>query len=268
MEHKTIEEILNEEIKLKDSSKAFYKEMKQNFKLEAICILACETGEWATEIATYLAGMPFQNEIGILGGVTVGGSYALYHVYKHAKKHNAKNVSLIDAAAYAASTESGCIIGATLSEYAAGKFIATTNNPLTFNNALVRAGALIPAFAIGLVLMSSFTYVKRKEVARGVAKKGALEKIKPNLEYKLKNNKLEIKGKNSLLIKERKLPKTYQKDFDKETDSLYVFHSKIARVKPEYSHEIQEYCEGLFKETDNDITFVENIYSCSQNHKH
>ena len=267
MYHKTIEEILNEEIKLRDSSRVFYKEMKQNLKLETVCILTCEAGEWGTEILTYLAGVPFQNEIGILGGVMAGGSYALYHVYKHAKKHNAKNVSIIDAAGYAASTESGCVIGATMSEYAAGKFIATTNNPLTLNSAIVRGGALVPAFAIGLFLMSAFTYNKKKEVARGIAEKGALEKIKPSFEHELNKSKLEIKGKSSLFIKERKLPKTYQKDFKKETDSLYVFQSKIARAKPEYGHEIHEYCEDLFKEAGHNLTLVENIYSCSE-HSH
>jgi len=266
MEHKTIEEILNEEIRLRDSSRAFYKEMKQNLKLEAVCILTCEAGEWVTEILTYLAGMPFQNEIGILGGITAGGSYALYHVYKHAKKHNSRNVSFIDAAGYAASTESGCIIGATMSEYAAGKFIATTNNPLTLNSAIVRGGALIPAFAVGLVLMSVFTYNKKKEVARGVAEKGALDKIKPDLEHRLKRNKLEIIGKNSLFIKEKNLQKTYQGNFNKETDSLYVFQSKIVRAKPGYGNGLQEYCEELFKEVGYNLTFVDNIYSCSEHH--
>lgn len=266
MEHRTIEEILNEKITLEDNARAFYKEMKQNFKLETICILTCEAGEWLTEIGAYLSGITFQNEIGILGGITAGGSYALYHVYKHAKKHNAKNVSLIDAAGYAASTESGCVIGATMSEYTAGKFIATNNNPLTLNSAIIRGGALVPAFAIGLVLMSAFTYAKKKELARGVAKKGALEKLKPSLEYELDENKLEIKGKNSLFIKEKKLPKTYQKDFDKETGSLYIFQSKIIRAKPEYGHEIQEYCEEMFKESGYDLTFVDNIYSCSEHH--
>ncbi len=263
---KTIEEILNEKVKLKDNSKIFYKEMKQNLRLEAICILACETGEWATEILAYTAAMPFQNEIGILGGITAGGSYALYHVYKHAKKHNAEKVSLTDAAGYAASTESGCIIGATLSEYAAGKFIATTNNPLTLNNAIVRACALIPAFGIGLILMSLFTYNKKREIARGVAKKEALEKIKPKLEYSLKKNKLGI-GKKSLLIKEKKLPATYQKDFNKETDSLYVLKSKIVRAKPEYSNVVKDYCKELFQEAGFDLTFVEDIYSCTE-HEH
>lgn len=266
---KTIEEILDEEVKLKDNFRMFYKEMKQNLKLETVCILACEAGEWATEIATYLGGIAFQNEIGILGGITAGGSYALYHVYKHAKKHNTKNVALTDAAAYAASTESGCIIGATLSEYSAGKFIATTNNPLTFNNAMIRGVALAPAFAIGLVLMSAFTYNKKKETARYVTKKGALEKIKPGLEHHLNKNKLEIKGRNnSITIKETNLPKTYQKDFNKEIDSLYTLQSKIVRAKPEYSHEIEEYCEELFKKAGYDLIPVENIYSCSGHHSH
>lgn len=264
---KTIEEILNEEIKLKDNSKIFYKEMKQNLKLEAICILTCEAGEWVTEIIMYLGGVAWQNEIGILGGIAAGGSYALYHVYKHAKKHNAKNVSLGDAAAYAASTESGCVIGATLSEYSAGKFITTTNNPLDLNNAIIRGGSLVPAFAIGLVLMSAFTYSKKKEIARWIGKKGALEKIKPDLEHSLEKNKLEIRGKNSnMAIKEKKLPKIYQNDFSKENNSLYILQSKIARAKPEYCHVLEDYCEELFKKAGYELTEVENIYSCSKHH--
>lgn len=271
MKHKTIEDVLNEEVKFKDSSKMFYKEMKQNFKLEALCILTCEAGEWLTEIIAFSAGATYQNEVGILGGIAAGGSYALYHVYKHAKKHNSKNVSFADAAGYAASTESGCVIGATLSEYAAGKFMTATNNPVTLNSAIIRGCTLIPAFAIGLVLMSAFTYAKKTEVARGVGKKGALRSIKPlpSLECKLKKNKLKVKGKNSnFLIKEKKLPKTYQNDFNKETDSLYIIKSRIARSKPECGHVIQEYCKGLFKEAGHDLEFVDNIYSCSEHHDH
>lgn len=270
MKRKTIENILKEEVKFRDTSKMFYREMKQNIRLEAICILSCEAGEWLTEIGAFLAGAAYQNEIGIIGGIAAGGTYALYHVYQHAKKHNSKNVSFADAAAYAASTEGGCVVGATLSEYAAGKFMTTTNNPLTLNSAIVRGIALVPAFAIGLLLMSTFTYAKKKEVARGIAKKGALKKIKPKgLDYKLKKNKLEIKGKNSnFLIKEKKLPKTYQNDFNKKTDSLYIVKSKIARAKPEYGHVIEKYCERLFKKAGSKLELVDNIYACSEHHDH
>lgn len=267
--HKGIEEILDEKVTLKDSSKTFYKEMKHNLKLEAVCILSCEAGEWATEILAFLARTPFQNELGILGGISVGGSYALYHVYKHAKEHNTKNASLIDAAGYAATTESGCIVGATLSEYAAGKFITTTNNPLALDNAIIRASALVPAFAIGLVLMSAFTYAKKKEVGRWIGEKGALKKILPkdNLDYKLSNDTLEVKGKRSgFSIKEKNLPATYCHSFDKEKNSLYLLSSKIARTKPEYSHVLEEYCEELFKEAGYALTPVSNIYSCTEHH--
>ncbi len=267
-EHKTIEEILNEKISLKDSSKAFYKEMKKNLKLESACILACEAGEWLTEIGTFLAGISFYNEIGILGGITAGASYSMYHVYKHAKKHNSGNASLVDAAAYFASTESGCVIGATMSEYAAGKFIAVTNNPLAWNNAAVRALTLVPAFGVGLILMSAFTYVKGKETARGVSKKGILQELKPNLKYELNSNKLGIKGKgSSLLIKEKNLPATYQKEFDKNEYSLYSIKSSIARVKPEYGHVIEEYCEDLFHNVGHELNIMDNIYCCSS-HDH
>jgi len=262
---KNIEEILNEKTTLKDVSKSFCKEMKHNIRFETICILACETGEWGTEILAYLSELPFQNELGLMGGITLGGSYALYHVYKHAKEHGSDNVSLIDAAAYAGTTESGCIIGATGTEYLAGKFIAVTNNPLDLNNTVVRGGALIPAFGIGLSLMSAFTYVKKNEAARGIGKKGILKELKPDMKHSLKENKLEIIGKNSkLTIKEKRLPKTYQKDFKKEENSLYLLKSRIIRVKPEYSHDIEEYCEDLFKNAGHEINFVENIYSCSE----
>ncbi len=268
-EHKTLEEILDEKISLKDSSRAYYREMKKNLKLEAACILACEAGEWLTEIGAFLAGLSFYNEIGILGGITAGASYSMYHVYKHAKKHNSGNASLVDAAAYFVSTESGCVIGATMSEYAAGKFIAATNNPLTWNNAMVRALTLAPAFGIGLVLMSAFTYVKGKETVRGVSKKGILQELKPNMEYEPNSNKLEIKGKgSSLLIKEKKLPATYRKEFDKNKYSVYSMQSNIARVNPEYSHVVEEYCEDLFQKAGYELTIVNNVYSCTEHHEH
>jgi len=268
--HKTIEDVLNDKAEFKDNAKAFWKEIKGNVRLEAACILACEAGEWGTEILAYGIGLPFMNEIGILGGIAVGSSYALYHVYKHAQSHDGGKASLWDAAGYAATTESGCIIGATLAEYAAGKFIATTNNPLDLNNIIVRGTALIPAFAIGLTLMSAFTYIKKKEVGRFVSEKDVLKNIKPqeNLEYLLKKNKLEIKGKKSnIVIKEKKLPKTYHDDFDKNNSSLYVLQSKICRAKPEYGHVIQEYCEELFKQAGHTLTHVTNIYTCSDNHE-
>lgn len=263
-EHKSIEEILGEKVKFKDNSKTLYKEIKHNLKLEAVCILACETGEWATEILAYTAGISFQNEIGILGGITAGGTYALYHVYRHAKKHNTESASLIDAAKYVAATEGGCIIGATGSEYAAGKFLAITNNPLTLSNAIIRGVALFPAFAIGLVFMSIFTYNKKKEVARWVGEKNLLKKIraKGSLGYKLIKDKLEVKGKRSnFFIKEKKLPGTYHKDFDKEKNSLYILQSKIIRSKPGYAWIMQDYCGELFKEAGCSLTFVDNIYS-------
>lgn len=262
--YKTIEEILNEKISLKDNSKAFCKEMKKNLELEAVCILSCEAGEWLTEVGAFLAGLSFQNEVGILGGVTAGASYALYHVYNHAKKHSSERASLIDAASYVASTESGCVIGATMSEYAAGKFIAITNNPLTWNNAAVRALTLVPAFGIGLLLMSAFTYIKGKETFRGVSNKGILPELKPNLEYELRGNKLKIKGKNSsLLIKEKRLPATYQEEFDENKYSLYSMLSKTARVRPEYGHVIEEYCEDLFHNAGYELNIMSNIYSCT-----
>lgn len=269
-QHKTIEEILDEKISFRDNYKAFFREMKRNLKLEAICILSCEAGEWLTEIGAFLAGCSFQNEIGIIGGVSAGASYALYHVYKHAKQHGKEKASLIDAAWYAGSTESGCVIGATLAEYSAGKFIVSSNNPLTLNNAVIRAATLIPAFGIGLVLMSSFTYLKSKECFRGISDKGALEKLKPSLEYSLNKDELEIIGKGStLVIKEKKIPKTYQKSFDKNEHSLYTINSGIVRAKPEYGHEFEEYCEKLFQQSGYKLEFVDNIYSCkSHDHKH
>jgi hypothetical protein len=268
-EHKTIEEILDEKISFKDNYNAFYREMKRNLKLETICILSCETGEWLTEIGAFLAGCSFQNEIGILGGVSAGASYALYHVYKHAKKHGKEKASFIDAAWYAGSTESGCVIGATLAEYSAGKFIVSSNNPLTLGNAAIRAATLVPAFGIGLVLMSTFTYWKRRECSRGISEKKVLENLKPSLEYKIDKDKLEILGKgSSLIINEKNLPKTYQNSFDKTKYSLYAVDSDIVRAKPEYCHEVDEYCEELFQQAGHKLELVDNIYSCASHHNH
>lgn len=192
----------------------------------------------------------------------------MYHAYKHAKSHGG-NASLIDAAWYAGSTESGCVIGATFSEYSAGKFFTASNNPLTLDNAVIRGAALVPAFGVGLVIMSAFTYAKNKECARGVSEKGILEKLKPSLDYKIHKNKLEIIGEgSSLIIKEEKLPKTYQKSFDKNKYSLYNVKSDIVRAKPEYCHEVEEYCGNLFKEAGYELNLMENIYCCTGHETH
>jgi len=261
-EHRSIDDVLSEKVTLGDNVRAFYKEMKTNLRLEAACIAACETGEWGTEALAYLINAPFMNELGLAGGISVGASYAIHHVYRHARARH-KTPSFGDAAGYVATTESGCIIGATLTEYSLGKFATRlSQNPVSTSNIIVRGLGLIPAFGIGLVLMSAFTF-RKQEIARWAGEKDVLIDLKreESLEYSLNGRKLRVRGANSgFTLKERSLPATYRADFDGENSALYVLSSNLAKTTP-YGCCIQDYCEGMFKASGHELVKVEGLHA-------
>mgnify|MGYP007026218199 CR=1 FL=1 len=171
-----IVEILNQKHSTNDKVKGYFKECKSNVRIEGVCIAMCELGELLSESLAYSASLPNTNELGLLGGILLGGSYALRESFKKGKANNA-NASIIDAAAYTASTESGCVIGATSSEYLIGKLLTASNNPLQGTNLAIRAGGLPVAFGVGLAIVSGFTYSKKSETCQLISKKGALLSI-------------------------------------------------------------------------------------------
>jgi len=205
--------------------------------------------EWATEIGAYLSKLPLQNEIGIIGGIAAGFSYAMYHIYKDARKHHAR-ASFSDATLYAASTESGCVISATLAEYISGKIISTAHNPLAQSNIPLRLGSLVPSFGLGLLVMSAFTYAKKKEVCRFISEKDTLHKLQTEgrLEVRYYGKHMKVRGNASgFMLTEKRHPKVYHNEFDAKNFSLYVISSRLARAKPAYAGELEEYVFSMFK---------------------
>ena len=225
----------------KERFTSYVDECKRNAGFEAVCIGVCELGEFTAEVASYTLSLPHMNELGLFGGTALGGAYAIYHTLHHGKKHTA-HASLRDAVMYAGSTESACVISATGTEYLAGKFASIPNNPFDRTNVEMRVGALPIAFGLGLALMSILTYKKQDEAGRCIAAKDILsvrndcltKNIPVAYPIKMTNHTLTVLGKHGeMIIKERKLPKTYHHLYNEADHSLYTIHSPICRYHPE-----------------------------------
>ena len=263
----SILKILEEKHSKKEKLKGYLKECKSNVRIEGVCIAMCELGELFSEYIAYSASLPNTNELGLLGGIMLGGSYALRESFKKGRSHN-PNASIIDAAAYTASTESGCVIGATSSEYLIGKLLTASNNPLQGANLAIRAGGLPVAFAIGLGIVSGFTYAKRSETCQLISKKGSLIPLyhswNKDSNCHLNINSLKITGKNNNLeIKEKSIPKTYRENFNSFTHSLYVAKSPLARYNPESKERLNKSIINSFNKINNEVNVISNIYKCS-----
>ncbi|MBW2985656.1 hypothetical protein KY313_03320 [Candidatus Woesearchaeota archaeon] len=261
-----IVEILNQKHSTNDKVKGYFKECKSNVRIEGVCIAMCELGELLSESLAYSASLPNTNELGLLGGILLGGSYALRESFKKGKANNA-NASIIDAAAYTASTESGCVIGATSSEYLIGKLLTASNNPLQGTNLAIRAGGLPVAFGVGLAIVSGFTYSKKSETCQLISKKGALLSIynswRDEVDCNLSNSILLLKGgQNNLEIKEKDIPKTYRNKFNPFTDSLYISSSPVSRYDPESKSILNDAIINSFNNLNKEVNVISNIYKC------
>lgn len=255
---------------------ALWSECRKNAVPEAVCISVCEGGEFASELAAYGLGLPFMNEIGLAGGLLLGGAYAVSHVYRHAREHHA-HASLTEAAAYAASTESGCVISAAGAEYVAGKTFTSGMNPLTPENLAIRGASLPVAFGIGLLVMSAFTYFKRDEAARFIARKGRLQETGEILNRHLEPHgvrvlsaagKIELKGsRHSAVLEETKLPRTYQKDFSSEEYALLKIASPVARWDAAFRDALTRSGEISLKKSGARPRTVSNPYACTGHEK-
>ena len=250
-----------------DKVRGYLDECRSNVRLEGVCIVMCEMGELFSEVIAYNASMPHMNEFGLLGGILFGGGYALHHTFKHGKAHN-PNASVMDAGIYALSTESGCVIGATSSEYLIGKFLTTSNNPFNATNLAIRTGGLPVAFIVGLGMVSGFTYVKKNESCQLISDKGSLSELYKRWEKvgscELDNNKLLVKGQSSnLKIKEVPIPRTYQQEFNPVKNSLYKVTSPIARYDREAKKKLKNAVFNSFKNLRTTVSEIPNIYDCS-----
>lgn len=263
----SILKVLEEKHSKKEKLKGYLKECKSNVRLEGVCIAMCEFGEFFSESFAYSASLPNMNEIGLIGGIMLGGSYALNESFKKGKSHNT-NASIIDAAAYTASTESGCVIGATSSEYLISKFLTTSNNPFQGTNLAIRAGGLPVAFGVGLAIVSSFTYSKKSETCQLISKRGSLLSLyhlwKNNSDCNLSNGILKLNGKNNKLeIKEKDIPKTYREKFNPFTDSLYIAKSPVSRYNPESREILSDAVIKSFNKINKEVNVISNIYKCN-----
>ena len=263
----SILKVLEEDHSKKEKLKGYLKECKSNVRIEGVCIAMCELGELLSESLAYSASLPNTNEIGLLGGILLGGSYALRESFKKGKANNA-NASIIDAAAYTASTESGCVIGATSSEYLIGKLLTASNNPLQGTNLAIRVGGLPVAFAVGLGIVSGFTYAKKSETCQLISKRGSLLPLyhlwRNDSDCNLSNGILKLNGENNKLeIKEKDIPKTYREKFNPFTDSLYITKSPVSRYNPKSREILSDAIINSFNKMNKEVNIIPNIYKCN-----
>ncbi|MGV8142032.1 MAG: hypothetical protein ACP5NS_00150 [Candidatus Pacearchaeota archaeon] len=249
----------------KDKKDAFFRECRRNLGLETACIAACEIGEFGSELVAYSKGLEDINTPGLFGGITLGLIYSLGHVYRHGKEHSGKT-SLREALSYALSTEAGCVVSATAVEYFLG--LATSRDPLSTTNLMIRGAGLIPAFALGLAVMSASTYFHNNEATRFLAKHKALPEVRDRLlDSRVKevvlnsDRKLRINGsESSLVVSERKVPKSISSGDGDLQKSLYVVRSPVCRYDSEARVIIAENMEQSFRDSGIDISRVHNVF--------
>lgn len=241
---------------------------RKNTGFEAVCIAICEVGEFGAEVASSLLSLPHINELGLLGGTALGGAYAVYHTFRHGRKHNAL-ASLYDAVVYAGSTESACVLSATTTEYLAGKLSATPNNPFDPVNLEMRLAALPAAFVLGLTAMSLLTYRKQDEAGQVITLKGLLPQVKTNLSKHLQwkypitieKKTLTIAGsEEEIIIRERKLPRTHQKIYVDGAHALYTIHSPLCHYHPEFKEGIREILIEGFTQSNLEVQKTEDVF--------
>jgi hypothetical protein len=255
-----------------DKLKAFGKECAKNLPFEWKCIAMCEAGDIAgTYASAATSAYDFSNEIGFLSGVFTGLGYAYAHTVNDAKKHGVEP-SFTEAAMAAGTAEAGCVTAATAVVYYFGsRWGIDFSDPVLVKDVLenwklyaqdfgIRLSSLIPALPIGLLAMSSFTFPKKGEAGRLVAKKGSLYDVADFLRenYAVTDKKamvaklagsainesptVRVYGNNSMIkIREQRLPSLYHGAFSQKDHSLYRVFSSGAK----YSPEAKKSAEGL-----------------------
>lgn len=257
--------LLNRNYSSKLKRGSFFRECRKNRGLEAACIAACEIGEFGSELVAYSQGLDDINTPGLVGGITLGLIYSLGHVYRHGKEHSGKT-SLREALSYALSTEAGCVVSATAVEYFLG--LATSRDPLSTTNLMIRGAGLIPAFALGLAVMSASTYFHNNEATRFLARRKALPEVRDRLldsgvegVFLNSERKLRIKGsESSVVVSERKVPKSVSSGEQDLQNSLYLVRSPVCRYDSEARVIIAKNIEQSFRDSGIDISRVHNVF--------
>lgn len=268
-----IVEILNREYSSNDRKSSFISKLRGNTKAEYLCILACEVGQKATETAAFLGGVAIWNKIGLVGGIISGLGYAIYHTRKH--EINGQKPGIRDTIAFVASAETGCVIAATTTEYLVVN-LSPVNIPYAPESLMLTAAGLPIAFAIGLPIMTGFTYFNSQEAGKFIAQDKPLDELKADilgqsnsklLDFSEKRNKTRIQGEQNYVdIVKKKIPKEYRNDFNPDEYDLFIVRSPIARVDRQSADKLLSLISDSYSTPSNPIKNIPSMYD--KNHIH
>ena len=148
-----------------------------------------------------------------------------------------------------------------------------SNDPFSGANVALRLGTLPSAFAIGLGVFAGLTYFRKQEVTRFLSEKQSLPTVHASLhhsllhrgtQHKLSDHSLRISGESSsLILRERRVPKTYRRHVSADGYSLYVALCPAARYDGEVRSELREFVSTAFQGAELPVHPVSDIYACS-----
>lgn len=280
--------LLGRETTVGDISRAYWNEYKKNSWFEIPCVGSCEVGDFSGVAAfQYVLGLssqahPFPSNLaGFVSGAVIGFGYGSWHYGRDADKKS-YNASFKEIAEAVATAESGCILGATATTSILG--VAASQYPLVSQEGIgIRLASMVPAYLIGTALMSAMTLRQKQEASRMIAQKGALPELEDFVyrdlkitdgqalhgsiasDIELKDDKLILQGVNSeLVVKEKPLPTGYHKDFNPETNSLYLVQSPLAR----YFHDARKTLRNFVSDSFNGIGYNPTIVRNPFVHEH
>lgn len=247
--------------------------MFSNTRAESLCILSCESGQKTTETLTFLGGAIIWNKIGLFGGIISGLVYAAYHTRRyHTRSHviDSQKPSMKDTIAYVVSAETGCVIAATTTEYLLVN-LSSVNNPYAPESLMLTAIGLPIAFAVGLPIMTGFTYFNSQEVGKFIAQDKSFDQLKLDilnqdnsklLDFSEKRNRTRIQGKQNYVdIVKKRLPKKYIKEFNPDKFSLFVIKSPIARVDRASADKLLSLISSTYSTTNYTVKKISSMYN-------
>lgn len=256
-----------------NSRKALWELFRKNAKLEALCIAACEGGEVAAQVLLYEFGLQHWNELALPGGFAAGLTYAASHIYKHAKAYGIKP-NWVDALRYALTTESGCVVGATTTEWLAGN-LSGAQTPYE-PEALIYSGAALPiAFLVGLSAMSISSFVRKNVFDQLIVEKdevpdqltmheSSLREAGLQLNINKRGNRIGISGTSSTFkIKLDGVPRHLRQQHDPRENQRATLKHPLART----NGEVVDSLRAFFDEMVPSGFRIENPYECG-GHEH
>ena len=278
--------ILSTKVFFHEKAKVFGKELLNNAPLEGPCILICEIGDVLTTGLSVVSGVAssfISNALGGFGGVGFGGSYAKWHIKRDAESHGAipSGMEIFKAVA---STESGCILGATFATSALGYFTSVNYDVFSPEGLVIRAVGLIPAFVVGDIAMSALSLAKKSEAGRFVAGRKQIPDLRERLyedarnlfgnkcdtpSIKRKDGKIVLRLKNnSLRISEKTLPELYHDRFNPDENGLYTVNSPLVRYVPEFKGGLVSYLAQSMEDISGRVFPVKDPFAHDHSHSH